>query len=84
MELRKTEKEDRNDFVSILIKMRNEEKANSSHIGKYFIKTKFNINFLHYMKYFTLIFVFVLVRIYWYLYMRNSKLSNNYCGNKLS
>lgn len=34
LELRETEKDDRNDFVSILIKLRNEEKTNSSHIGK--------------------------------------------------
>lgn len=34
LELRETEKEDRNDFVSILIKLRNEEKAKESEEGK--------------------------------------------------
>lgn len=33
MELRKSEKEDRNDFISILIKLRNDEKKNNSQVG---------------------------------------------------
>lgn len=39
LELRGTEKGDRNDFVSILIKLRNEEKANDSRVGKLNTKT---------------------------------------------
>lgn len=34
LELRGTEKEDRNDFISILIKLRNEEKTNDRQVGK--------------------------------------------------
>lgn len=34
LELRETEKEDRNDFVSILIKLRNDEKTKKNEIGK--------------------------------------------------
>jgi len=34
LELRKTEKEDRNDFISILIKLRNDEKTSNSRVGK--------------------------------------------------
>lgn len=38
LELRGTEKEDRNDFISILIKLRNEEKLNNSQVGKLYTK----------------------------------------------
>lgn len=34
LELRETETEDRNDFVSILMKLRNEEKTRNSQVGK--------------------------------------------------
>lgn len=33
LELRKSEKDDRNDFISILIKLKNDEKINNSRVG---------------------------------------------------
>lgn len=43
LELRETEKEDRNDFVSILIRLRNEEKTKNDQIGKFVIKQYFKL-----------------------------------------
>jgi len=41
LELRKSEKDDRNDFISILIKLKNDEKINNSRVG--------NLNEIHFI-----------------------------------